>query len=242
LHKLRDLLTREGIKWSERKEFSYTVRELRRFPLLGIGMGGGTLLNVGPEFGTTYDLSTGCPECGTGAVQTSPLMIGLSELPKRRPVCQTCLGHDLVGPSVAEALRAARVTGLELRQVHLYGNNEPLPWWQMISSFTLPKMDPRTRGILHENVRPAPCPMCSRDGHYDTTEQESEPTYSRADVDVNELPDFVNTWECFGKSVLKDGHPINIAQPLMFIKPKVMDFFRSLKIRGVGFGPVHFVD
>lgn len=147
---LRKLLKREGIKWREREEHEYTEEELRNSPLLIIASGLTPLDAGGPRYGTTYDFSNACPKCGTGAVQTSALMLPMSRFPKKSLLCEAAHYELLVAGVLADALRKAEVTGLELRQVLYYRNNEPLPWWQMISTYTMPQFSPQTRGIITE--------------------------------------------------------------------------------------------
>ena len=240
---LREFLKSEGIRWSEREEHTYTDAELRSFPLLSMGVDRKPIQGGGPEDGTTYDLSRGCPRCGTGAVQTSPLMVALDGLPKKGLLCATALDDILVGERLAAALREAKTTGLELRQAHFYRNNEPLPWWQMISDYCMPKMSPATRGIVFSETEP-PCPECRRDERFGTPEEPEQVVYSRNDVDPDNIPDVVHTWECAGQSVKDppEGRDPRYAQALILFKPKVFDIFRRLKVKHATFGPIRIMD
>lgn len=255
LRKLRESLARENIDWSEREEHVYTDDELRESALLIIGVDQEPIQGGGPEDGTEFDLSKACPRCGTGAIQTSPLMIGIPELPKKALACETVLGDILVAEPLAKSLREGEISGLELRQAHFYRNNEPLPWWQMISHYCMPMMSQATRGIklsLTDYVErpdfiiPAqpPCPVCRRDGRFGNPEQPIQIAYSMQDVTPDEIPDAVHSWECFGQSV-KDpppGRDPRYAQPFIMVKPKVFEIFCRLKVSYSSFTPVRFVD
>lgn len=253
LDELRDLLRREGIQWSEREEHIYTDAELREFPLLTIGVDRKPIQGGGPEYGTAYDLSNACPRCGTGAVQTSPLMIALAGLPKKGLICSTCLGEILVAERAKMELQNANGSGLELRQTRFYRNNEPLPWWQMIARHTMPRMSPKTRGMKigsedyverPDFVIPGyrPCPECGRDGRSGTLDRPLEIVYSRSAIDPRDTPDVTETWECFGRSVKSPppGQSVRYASPSLLVKPKVLDVFRRLKAKEATFAPVFF--
>jgi hypothetical protein len=255
LEKLRELLGQQRIAWSEREEHVYTDDELRAFPLLIIGVDQEPIQGGGPEDGTEFELSHACPRCGTGAVQTSPLMIGIQGLPKKVLACETALGDILVAEPLAKTMREEEISGLELRQAHFYRNNEPLPWWQMISDYCMPKMSAATRGVklsLSDYVErpdfviPAqpPCSLCGRDGRFGIPEEPVQMVYSAKDVSPDEIPDVVHSWECFGQSI-KDppaGQDPRYAQPVMMVKPNVLDVFRRLRVKHSCFTPVRFVD
>ena len=254
LNPLRELLRQQNIEWSEREERIYSDAELRSYPLLTMGIDRRPIVGGGPEYGTEYDLSAGCPSCGTGAPQVSPLMMLLEGLPRKGLACTTALGEKLVADSLRAALVAEGITGLELRQCQFYRNQEPLPWWQMISSFVMPKMGPKTRGIFlslkDHVVRPdfiipaePPCSNCHRDGRFGKPNMSVEIVYASTDVDVTSIPDVVVTWECFGKSIKNppSGKYPRYAMPILLMKPRVMQVFRGLKVKNASFAPV-FID
>jgi len=240
------LLHSTKLDWSERHEHLYTNAELRRFPLLILRIVRKSIDGGGPEHNTEYDVSAACPRCGTGAVQTSPLMVPLSELPKGGSVCRTHRGHVLVASELAEALRHAAVSGIELRQARLYQNNEPLDWWQIISTYTMPRMSPKTMGIVRDTDPGWGCPVCGRDCYGETMDPPTEIIYDRCQADPAALPDVVQTWECFGRSMLHDDpqrHLIRgFAQPMILVKPKVLDILRERKVTSVCFSPVRIVE
>jgi len=244
LASLRERLAQADIQWSERLEYVYTDAELRLFPLLELSVDRKPMDVGGPQYGTAYDLSKACPRCGACAVQTSPLLLPLSGLPKKGLLCATVFHEILVGQRLKEALQEAGVTGLELRQVCFYRNDEPLPWWQMISMFEMPKMSADTHGISWHDSERGDCPVCERDGHGHMIDEPWDIAYSRVDVDVLNIPEVVRTWEVFGNSrVDKDDERRSwYGEQRILVKPKVFDIFRRLKIKHARFMPVRIVD
>ncbi|QDV91411.1 hypothetical protein RAS2_25100 [Phycisphaerae bacterium RAS2] len=237
LQALRDTLKRNGIKWSERIEHIYTDAELRAFPYLRLTVDRKEIDPSGPSHGTTYDLSNACPQCGCGAVQTSPFYAPAKSLPRTGLLCASNT-EVFVAEKLADAFRRAEVTGLELRQVLSAREHEALPWWQIIPRFTMPKLSPATKGIVRSD--PPPCTLCGRDGHFNTMKEPEEIVYSSAEVDAAALPDIVATWECFSVSRIdrEDFRNSRFAQPAILLKPSVFDIFRKLKVKHARLAPV----
>ena len=223
----------------------YSADELRAAALLRLlirraSVDGGAVVD-----GTTYDESVGCPRCGTGAVQTGPAVVTASELPKRGLLCETHNGHPLSKDALTHALRDAEVSGIELRQVVSRRRQQPLPWWQWVLQYTLPKMSQHTRGVVRDTNPGWGCPVCRRDMHGELINVVTEIAYDATDVCLEELPDVMATWECHGKSRLKpdpERHLVRgFAQPFVIVKPRVMELLRSLKVREASFEPVRIV-
>ena len=222
-----------------RKEHIYTRRELLDSPLLQFLVRTSEKGYGVPYYGTKYDLSQACPRCGSGARQTSPLVLKRSDTPSRGDIFQTMDYEYLVSPALAQGLREARLSGLELRQAVAHTDNRPLPWYQIVSSRELPPMSGLTRGILRER----PCPLCGRDGHFQSAFNPIEIAYDRGAVNVDELPDVIHTCECFGNgNLLEPFEESHIARPLLIVKPTVFQVFENHKVRRVEFVPVKVVD
>jgi len=240
LDRLRTALREACIQWSERVEHIYSYEELLKFPLLKLGVDRYPILSGGPENGTEYDTSGACPRCGTGAVQTSAMMVAFKR--KTGQLCATARGHILVSSELADAFRAEVITGVELRQVRYHRNNEPLPWWQIISTYEMPKFGPETKHMGRDTDPGWGCPVCQRDMHVNISKEPTEIVYDRREVDPDQLPDVVHTWECFGRSVIKDDpvrHLIQgFAEPLTLVKPRIMVLMRKLKVRRATFSPI----
>lgn len=245
LELLRSVLRKERIKWSERSEHHYSDDELRTFPLLVLFVGRKSIKGGGPQYGTVYDQVSGCRTCGTGAVQTSPLMLPISELPKTGMMCETNRGHILVAAAIVDALKNTNLTGLELRQTHFYRNGEPLNWWQFIASYTMPRFSANSKNLVWDSRPSWGCPVCQRDMWAFQGPEPPDYVYDSHIVDPSAIPDIVQTWECFGRSVLHDDPDRNLqrgfAQPLILVKPKMLDIMRRLRVKEVGFSPVRMV-
>jgi len=158
---------------------------------------------------------------------------------------------------IADVLATAGFSGLELRQVRSYRDN-PMPWWQVLAPYAMPRMSAETWAIVLSEtdhiVRPdfiiratPPCPECRRDGRYNSAKEPLQFACSRTEVDLKTLPDFIQTWECFGRSVLQDDPERrlkqSIAQPLFLVKPTVLNLLLQQKLRKrAAFVPVRIVD
>lgn len=224
-----------------RVDQQYTTAELRAAPFLALSAER-EIETSATEHGTQYDFSTGCPGCGTGAVQTSPYYAPASSFPEFGMMCAST-DAMFVAESVARAFLQSGVTGVELRMVLSPSNQQVKGWRQMIVQNTLPKMSEKTKGIVRGD--PAPCALCLRDGHYMSIDCSFDIAYSSAAVSPPELPDVVQTWECFGKSQRRSNSRLGLIQrvapPLVVIKPNVYEIVRSLKMRQVRLYPVRIL-
>jgi len=237
LIRLRSALQQKGVRRFERRENQYDESEIRSAPLLHFVVTTAPRQFGGPQCGTAYDLSQACPACGTDSTQVSALMAKASQLPKRALICQTLDHEYLVSADLEQSLRKSGISGLELRQVRSHKDQALLPWWQMIALTTMPRMAASTRGVIRGS--PAPCPRCSRDGFFMTVTEPEEIVYNASEVDIERLPDCVQTWECFGKSGVKEPfHLSHFARPLMLVKPKVYEILCSVEVRGIEYIPV----
>jgi hypothetical protein len=185
-------------------------------------------------YGNEYDLSEGCPRCGTGARRTTPLLLKRSELPRSGDVIETGGGEFLISPGLADVLRGEQVSGLQLDDVLASNNREPLPWLHLSSTFTMPRMSEATEGGARENA----CPACDRDGYFDSLERPLAIAYSANDVDLATLPELVQTWECFGNSFLSPPDRARFAQPLLLVGPTLYELLQRQKARRLDFEPV----
>ena len=244
LRRVRDFAARFARRCSERLEYVYSPTELRAAELLAFDVGRSPMEMCAPEFGTEYDLSTGCPLCGTAARQVGPLNVKRSVLPRSGQIGCTVDGVEIACRSLADALRAAGIGGLELREVVNWKTGEPLGWFQMLASHVLPPLDRRTSGIIR-GKRPdeQPCPECRRDGHFGQLSEPMVFVYNRREVDPSMLPDVSVTWEHFGKTGRnEDGTFWKLATPCMLVKPTIYRIFKEQKVRRAIFEPVRFVD
>lgn len=239
LHHLREGLLHADITRTEKREHIFSKTELQTAPLLWLTLRTAERGYPSPKYGTEYDLSYACPLCGTGAIQTSPLRLNPSEIPKKGDIFQLIDHEKLVYLELAHALKDAEISGLELRPAQSYKDKIDLPWVQLLAHVQLPPMAPTSTGVLRED----PCPLCGRDGYFASAHEPMEIEYSSNLASVDALPDVVSTYECFGNSRLRE--PITdsyFALPLMLVKPKVYNIFQQQKVHGLDFLPVKVLE
>lgn len=241
---LRKGLDEAGVQWSTRREAVYSREDLEQAPLLVLGMDMPGRGNTGPAHGTEYDVSTGCPHCGTGAKQVTALRIRSSVLPRKIRAFPTGMGDVLVRDDLARILQESMTSTAGLRQVEDQQTHIALPWYQLLPTFTLPPLGPSTTGI--KRGAPPPCTVCRRDGYFANVKEPFMPVYLRRDlpVRVDRLPDVCASWECFGKSSMGDTKNTgwHLARPMILISNRLLRVFLEHKVKGVGFTPVRFVD
>lgn len=233
VERLRTALAKEGLTWLESRERLYTDSELATFPLLRLlatregGRGGAT-------YGTQYDLSRACPVCGTGAIQTSPLVLNTSEIPPNVEIFQTTDHEILVSSRLERVLTDAILKGLRL-ETAMSLDGATLPWLQLLSDMEMPPADPGSTGIVRER----PCPYCHRDGYFDTAKEPFELMYDHASISSDSIPDAAHTHEHFGNSRIRQPFSeSHFAQPLLLISPAVFHLFRRENVDGLRFDPV----
>lgn len=195
--------------------------------------------DTGPEYGTEFDYSAGCPACGTGARQVSPLRINASALSKTARIISTYADEFLVDEQLAAKIAEVIGATALLRQVE-DRRHSPLPWFQMLPTEYMPPADPSTG---HRVVREQ-CPVCKRDGFgYAEHCRRPEYTYRLDQVDPSTLPDLVFTWEHAGTSRLRpEGKYLaNLASPNILVSRRVMNVFLENKVKAVSFVPVRFI-
>jgi hypothetical protein len=105
-----------------------------------------------------------------------------------------------------------------------------------VAPFELPPFDAESSGgVRRENG----CPECDRDGYFGTARSPLELRYTFDADDLREVPDFASTCEHFGVSRLAEPFEESVfAQPLILVKPRVVEVFKKLKVRSVAFDPV----
>jgi len=225
-------LRRLGIEWDEYWRDRYTEEELDNARLLVISPNEMVQVDGGAQFGTTYDLSTGCRTCGTGSPQTSAMFLDgrYDEAPRLmgHRMAITYYKDILLDERLAEELDALAPTGLVLRSVYAVDSDTKrqtkLRFRQLCSSRTLPPMSPRTTGLfLWDNHQ---CPVCKRDSY--TEGRSAPPRYTYRAADVAQVDDVNESWEWFSFSSLekKFGY-IKLGRPRILVTPRVMRVIRA---------------
>jgi hypothetical protein len=214
----------------------FTVQELESSALVLLIARGKPRGLGGPSCGTTYDLSRGCPRCGTGAPQLSPLFVNRNDAPKRSNVWPTLGSELLLDADLSSALDGA--TGVEMREARSCGDSRPLPWYQMIPLYELPPMAITTIGTVKEDG-PRPCPLCRRDGFFFNNTLFT----IRYELDLAHVPDVSHTYECFGFSAVRE--PLtesHFAQPMPIVRGSVYARLIAAGAKDVAGYPVEVID
>jgi len=233
--------------WCERRDI-YTEDELQAARLLHMGTWWNASAWGGPEFGTTYDRSQACSSCGTGARQTSPLMIGdddMRTVDKHRVACSH-LNDLLVRDTDVERFIAAKVTGALFWPAYFKsknGNVTELRWQQAVIEHVLPPMAANS-SLERKGV----CATCHRGGFANVMNQPTRWVYRPEDL--ANIEDFNLTWESFGDlRKTSDGgiRGLRWGDPLVLVTPKVMNLLRGKtkkeqKYQGCNFIPIWIED
>ena len=235
--RLNELAKQAEFSWDEQIRTVYSENDLKTAKLLWLAMRTRERGVGGPAHGTEYDISKACPLCGTGAIQTSPLILKPKQFPKKALMFQTMDDEYLVSSKVQQVLAKEKFSGLEMRQAIAMATG-PVPWYQLIASFVMPPLSKRTKRIIRDPL-PPPCTRCNRDGHFHTFEEPSMITYDAADVNVNDLPDAAVTWEHFGVGGLQTPlNESNFSSTRLLVSQRVFEVLQGQKLRGLCFEPI----
>jgi hypothetical protein len=96
------------------------------------------LLGGGVEGGTEYDLSTGCPHCGTGSVQTSALFVPKSAVRQTTGLRNTVFGDTVLSSRIADVVEREGIAGIRLGDVVSARTNDMLSIRQLFATDELP--------------------------------------------------------------------------------------------------------
>ena len=256
------LLDEYGVqRWIDRFDI-YTEDELQAAPLLIVRPWGGVDVTGGLIFGTKYDGSQGCQRCGTGAPQTSPLILDRDDLKKaeKRRLAFRGIGDVLVHDVDVEPLLAAGVTGALFWPTYAEtkGIREELRWQQMFIEHVMPPMSPKS--LLD---RTQVCPECRRGCFLRVSFHSPRYVYRREDL--ANIQDVNLTWEWFGEPPSPgdaerlrealalagvEAKPAGYkrwADPYVLVTPKVMNLLRGKtkkeqKYQGCKFIPIWVED
>jgi hypothetical protein len=224
---LLSLLRQHAVDWSEWHVDSYTEEEQGSARLLLMHPNRRCEIDGGVEWGMTYDLSRGCPACGTGAQQTSAVLVDgdhVADLEGHRAGA-TYHGHILVDEGLAAELENLGATGLSFRGVYAVMPDRrqvKLRWRQMCAARTLPPMSPQTTGLARERV----CEVCRRNGYFRMDEEPTRIVYQASDL--REAEDVNMSWEHQWFAVLEpDLRQSLLSWPWLLVTPKVRRVFRD---------------
>lgn len=242
--KVCTLLTQQDEYHSVDRDDFYTEEELQNARLVGVGSWSMYQIGGGFLYGTTYDLSNACKQCGTGVRQTSPLVIDGEEDRRieKMHVAGTHDGDLLVHDVLGEKLAQANLTGLNLWPVYSLrkgGTKVEMRREQIFAENVLPPMSP-TSSLDRREV----CSVCHRGRFRFLFEAPTRIVY-RAE-DLKNIQDVNLTWEWFGSVLKSIEDPLARGlwpRPALLVTPKVMNLLRGKtkkekKYEGVSFTPV----
>lgn len=230
---LTDYLLQKFEQQYKERQDQHTDEELDRARLLLLDSIWLDQIPEGIAFGTTYDLPSACPACGSGARQTSAAYIDGQELDilQGHRVGVTTARQCLVDSGLARELELVGISGLSLRDVFALmrdGSKVKLPWKQLSAARTLPPMAPSTIGVSRGEEG---CDQCHRDGYGIDLEQPMRIVYRQADLRA--IDDVNLTWENLGRGVLKpDPRESTLPMPLLLVTSKVRRVFRDAGVTG----------
>jgi len=196
---------------------------------------------AGPRVGTQYDMSEACKVCGTGAKQTSAMVVDGERLQalEGKHATTTWYNDILVDEKLAGALAESGATGLSFRGVFAAFEKRghfQLPWRQLCATHTLPPMSPRSTGIK----LPQPCP-CGRSCFGTSWDVPARLAYRASDL--ADLRDVNTTWEWFGDVNFKgDVSKSVLAYPWFLVTPKIWRIFQDAGVTGFEWLPIRVVD
>lgn len=245
--KVLALLAIYGTKSLVIRKDIYTEDELQAAPLLVVVRWGSVDVEGGPSMGTSYDMTNACSWCGTGARQTSAMIVdndGVRTMEKHR-VGSTYAGDLLLRDEDVERLLAANVTGARFWPVSAKtknGNLIELRRQQACIEHVMPPMT--SRSWLN---RKDECTTCHRGG---ISTKFLQPTrFFYRPRDLVDIQDFNLTWEWMGQIEQFKGDVKNALFPSPFplITPKVMNLLRGKtkkeqKSQGCDFIPIWIED
>ena len=216
-----DELRRQGIDSTFSVHRQYTAAERRQAELLILG-GGRIVRSVEDTLHRQY--VSICPfcECRTADWQFEPLQI----VEQPQGAMFACVDHWplVVSAELAQALRQAQVTGLDLVPV---GPDRPTQWYGLRVTHRLPPVAiPPTR--LSPNR--GPTPQCAPDHLWDGSTH-SQLTYRRQDLAA---ADFNVTYEYFGG--------MHTANPYEVISQRVYRLLREVGVKRLSCAPIRIVD
>lgn len=215
----------------ERRKYDEHDFEMTPFSRLSLDMA--PRGDAGPSYDTQYDLTCGCPRCGTGSPQTSALRIRPSRLRLKLPIAEVGQGETIISEELAQSLFRLIGHTTDLRQCEEQGTHEPVPWWQILPAYTMPPMLPDKSGIVTEEQ----CPACKQEGFFHGSVIEF--TYDMTLEEAKALPPIVGTWERFGHSDIKTP-PFRVAPPDILVRNDVRKILKKAAPRLVKSEPVIF--
>lgn len=234
--KVFELLRQYGVEFKSFTYTEYSEEDLQNARLLQVRPDPDVDVFAGLRFGTDYDLTNACPNCKTGAKQTSVLYVkndDLKTIRKHRAV-QTFTHEILVDGGMRKKLVDAGITGISFGDVRARHENKK--WTQVardqvLVEHTMPPM----RANFTARDEQFLCKVCRRGGRMDF------PKKPYREEDLVGMQDFNLTWEWFGEFWPENKEKrcdANWPSPDVLVTPKVMNIFRDAGVKPFIWTPV----
>ena len=232
--KVLALLQQFGVKFDTWTYTEYSDEDLQNARLLLMTPDANVFVFAGHQYGTEYDLTNACPNCKTGAKQTSVLYVGhddIKTIRKHRAV-QTRSDEILVDGGMRKKLIDARITGISFGDVRARHENGK---WSMVArdQILIEHIMPPMRGEFPAEYDKYLCKVCVRGGRM------SWPDKLYRKEDLMGMQDFNLTWEWFGIfGPADDQYRERRSNPRILVTPKVMNIFREAGVKTFNWTPV----
>ena len=234
--KVFTLLEHHGVEFDTFNYIEYSEEDRQSARLLWMFPDVNLRVGAGLGYGTKYDMSAACRNCGTGARQTSVLYVNDYYLPKIRK--NRAIGswdHDiLVDGGMVKKLKDAGITGISFGDVRARLKNDKwtsLARDQILIEHTMPPL----RSELTAEDAEERCKVCRRGGRM------TIPKNPYHEEDLVGMQDFNLTWEWFGTFWPENKEKQRGEKrphPYVLVTPKVMNIFREAGVKTFEWTPV----
>jgi hypothetical protein len=233
--KVLALLQQYGVEVKSFLYDEYSEEDLQTARLLWMGPDANVHAHAGHSLGTKYDLTKACPNCHTGAVQTSPLYVNDRALKSIRShrALMASNGDIILDGGMRKKLVDAGITGISFGDVRVRHENNK---WSEVArdQILIEHIMPPMRGPLTADDENYMCKVCRRGGRM------SSPEVPYREEDLVGMQDFNLTWEWFGEF----GPPDHLrlerrSSPCTLVTPKVMNIFNKAGVKAFDWTPVN---
>jgi hypothetical protein len=217
--------------WNVRRYYSH--RELESAELLYV-VPKRVFEPAGEECGTVYDEAQACPECGAGAVQTTPLFLKGGRIPRNVNFARTIAEEIIVTSRVVDLFRENGLRGAEFEPIRLSNRRGDASQEHFQLNVVGPRIEldlarTRTGGDLFDESGEGRCSQ----GHVAGLALLSEVAVQRQSVPN---ADIVATKQMVG---IRGG--VIRPRPILLLSPKAWRAIESAKLGGLTVEVAHLV-
>lgn len=233
--KVLALLQQHGVEVESYLFTEYSEEDRQNARLLWMWPDANVHAHAGHSLGTKYDLTNACPNCHTGAVQTSPLYVNdraLKSIRSHRALMASS-GDIILDGGMRKKLTDAEITGISFGDVRVRHENKK---WSEVArdQILIEHILPPTQEELKPEDEKGLCKVCRRGGRRIT------PETPYREEELVDAKDFNLTWEWFGEFGPPDEmHYERRSKPYTCVTPKVMNIFREAGVKAFRWIPVN---